>query len=229
MASTKKITRKELLNEPDEFISLTGRVVRFALAHRTRLSYAGVALLAVAALGSLFGWLSLRGERDAAFLLEKVSVRHQATLSGGTPAKAYAAVKADLERLLAEHPRTRAARAARLRYAALAMSSEDLPTAITQYENALTEVGDQAYYRSRIRRGLGQAYARKGDLPAAVAQFEAVMAAPEAPGKDESLFILGALYAALNQKEKSRDAYRQLFTDHPDSIYAAPAREGASG
>lgn len=229
MVRPKKLTRKELLNEPDEFISLTGRVVRFAIAQQTRLRYAGLALLALLALGTLFGWLTIRGEREAALLLEKAIARHKSALSGGTEEKAYGEVKADLDRLLADHPRTRAARAARLQYAAMAAASGDLSAAIVQYESALEALGDQAYYNSRVRRNLAHVYARKGDLPSAVAQFEAVVTASEAPGKDEALFLLGTLYAKLNQHEKSKETFRKLATDYPESLYAAPAREGATG
>jgi len=227
MVRPKKLTRKELLNEPDEFISLTGRAVRFAIAQQTRLRYAGLALLALLALGTLFGWLSMRGEREAALLLEKTIVRHKSVLSGGTEEKAYGEVKADLDRLLADYPRTRAARAARLQYAAMAVAGSDLPTAIAQYDGALKALGDQAYYNSRVRRSLANVYARQGDLPAAVAQLEAVAADSEAPGKDEALFLLATLYAKLNQHEKSKEAFRKLATDFPESLYAAPAREGA--
>jgi hypothetical protein len=39
MAKKRKKTRKELLKEPDEFMTLTGKVIGFAVEHKTQLTY----------------------------------------------------------------------------------------------------------------------------------------------------------------------------------------------
>ena len=47
-AKKRKKTRKELLKEPDEFMTLTGKLFGFAVDHKTQLTYGLGILLAVA-------------------------------------------------------------------------------------------------------------------------------------------------------------------------------------
>jgi tetratricopeptide (TPR) repeat protein len=229
MIRSKKITRKELFSEPDEFITLTGRLVRFAVAHRTRLGYAGLALAALLLLGSLLGWLSLRNERQAALLWEKASAAIGTAPGAPLPETIPAAAKRDFERLFADHPRSKAGRSARLQYAALSLAAGETAQAIQYWEQALKDAGDRPYYLGQIRRGLAMAHARQGELAAAAAQLETLVATPDAPGRDESLFLLGSLYGRMQQSEKSRAAYDRIIAEHPDSVFAAPAREAAAG
>jgi len=56
----KKISRKQLLNEPDEFITTTGRIIRFLQDNRRQVALYGIIVLAVLAAGflgySYFRW-----------------------------------------------------------------------------------------------------------------------------------------------------------------------------
>ena len=47
----KKISRKQLLNEPDEFITTTGRIIRFLQDNRRQVTLYGIIVLAVLAAG----------------------------------------------------------------------------------------------------------------------------------------------------------------------------------
>ena len=47
MAKIRKKTRKELLKEPDEFITISGKLIRFAVAHKNQLIYALGVIVAV--------------------------------------------------------------------------------------------------------------------------------------------------------------------------------------
>ena len=39
MAKKRKKTRKELLKEPDEFMTLSGKLIKFAVEHKKQLTY----------------------------------------------------------------------------------------------------------------------------------------------------------------------------------------------
>jgi TolA-binding protein len=47
--------------------------------------------------------------------------------------------------------------------------------------------------------------------------------------KDEALFNLGRLYAAMGENEKSTAAFKKIVSDYTDSIYIELARERVSG
>ena len=70
---------------------------------------------------------------------------------------------------------------------------------------------------------------QKGDSAAAISALEQLLAGNGKMLKDGALFQLGGLYKAAGQEEKSRQAYKQLSTDYPDSVYANIAKEKAAG
>jgi len=43
----KRVTRKQLLKEPDEFITFTGKLIRFGRAHHKELTYAVCAVFII--------------------------------------------------------------------------------------------------------------------------------------------------------------------------------------
>ena len=66
----KKISRKQLLNEPDEFITTTGRIIRFLQDNRRQVVLYGIIVLAVLAAGFL-GYSYLRWEEGKAQAIQQ--------------------------------------------------------------------------------------------------------------------------------------------------------------
>ena len=66
MAKKQKKTRKELLKEPDEFMTLTGKVIGFAVDHRTQLTYGLGIVLALVIIVSGVRFFSIRAEKKSA-------------------------------------------------------------------------------------------------------------------------------------------------------------------
>ena len=71
MAKKRKKTRKELLKEPDEFLTLTGRVIEFAVDHKNQLIYGLGIVLALAIILSGIRFFSIRAENKAAAMLNQ--------------------------------------------------------------------------------------------------------------------------------------------------------------
>ena len=70
MAKVKK-TRKELLKEPDEFITTTGKLIRWAVKYQTQLTYGLIAVVVVAIGVSTYRYFNARAEAQAAQLLQR--------------------------------------------------------------------------------------------------------------------------------------------------------------
>jgi tetratricopeptide (TPR) repeat protein len=229
MARAEKLTRKQLLKEPDEFITTSARALGWAAAHRRQLNIAICVALALTLVVTAVRWYMLRAEQRAERAFENALVRYERLQASSGAETAYRELSPEFETLVSGSGSGRASRAARLMLADIALRAGDTARAISQYEALLPLWGDSTYYTSLIRRCLAGAYRQQGDTAAAVGQFEAVTALADAPGKDEALFHLGILYGQLNQPDKSSAAYRRLLAEHPDSIYAAPARDKTAG
>jgi tetratricopeptide (TPR) repeat protein len=229
MAKKRKKTRKELLKEPDEFMTLTGKVIGFAVDHKTQLTYGlGIVLaLAIIILGIRF--FSIRAENKAAAMFNQSLIVYNNMKNQKTPEEVYTAVSAGFQSLLQKYGGKDSGKLARLLYANICYDAGHYKQAIELYNEALKDFESHAMIRSQILNNLGYAYEQQKDYSSAVSYFEKISEAPEQILRDEALFNLGRLYGKLGQPEKSKAAYQKIVSDYPDFIYIDMVKEQLAG
>ncbi len=216
----KKISRKKLLKEPDEFISLSARLIEWSRANSKKLLAGTAVFLVCVFLVSAYGFFSRQREQTASALLSKGLAAYQSDAKrADDPAKTLAAVKPDFERLIEKYGRTSSGRLGRVLYAHICLASQAPDEAITLYKAALDDFGDSPELANAILNGLGMAYAQKGESAVAIGYFDRIATGTSRLFKDAALFHLGRLYAAAGENEKAKKAYDQLKTDFPDSFF----------
>ena len=108
--ATRKKSRKELLKKPDEFITLTGKAIRFVSKYQKPISYAlcaGVAIVLV-----IFGYrfFAQRVEAKAFSLLEQTMAKYEAQKKATSPNEAYKKVSEEFQRIVEKYGEERADR-----------------------------------------------------------------------------------------------------------------------
>ena len=224
----KKITRKQLLHEPDEFLTQSGRLFKYAVEHKYQLLGVLGGIIALVLIISGFRYTSLKKADEAFARLEKGRTKYEALLAEKGPQQAYEQVREDFQKLLQRFSGQTGGKFARVIFADICYRGGHPDEAIALYNAALADF-DDPFYRHTILNGLGYAYEQKQDLQQAVAYFQQVAAAPNSVLKAEALFNAGRLYAALGEAEKSNQSFRQLTSEQPDSLYAELARERIGG
>jgi tetratricopeptide (TPR) repeat protein len=225
----KKMTRKELLKEPDQFITFSGRLIAFGQRYGRQLTYGVVALLVVLAGYTAVRYFIARAEHRALDLLDRYSAEYRLALAAKGPQAALEAVEAGLASLVDDYGRRSAGRMARIRYADLCYAAGRYEKASELYTQAMADLGQEPFYRALVLNGLGQAHWQHGDLDRAVTAFGQIADIANAPLRAQALFAMADLYTALGQSEKSQDAYRRLVDEFPDSDLARVARQFAGG
>ncbi|MBI5896831.1 MAG: tetratricopeptide repeat protein [Desulfobacterales bacterium] len=226
----KRISRKELVKEPDEFITFTGQAIRWARENTRPLMYGVCIFFGIIVLVSAYRLFSgYRQENGAALLSQTRSAYQAAVQADKDPAKVLATVKPQFERLIDEYGNWPAGRLGRVLYAHAALAGQAPDEAIVLYKRALDDFNTDPALTNSILNGLATAYIQKGDGAAAISHLERLVAGGGKALKDAALFQLGTLYKAAGQAEKSQQAYKQLSTDYPDSIYANIAKEKVAG
>jgi tetratricopeptide (TPR) repeat protein len=220
----KKITRKELLNQPDEFLSVSSRLFQYALEHKYQLLAALGAVIALVLIISGFRYSALKKAEAAFAQLEKGRTKYEALLQEQGSRQAYEQVRGDFQQLLEKYSGQTGGKFARLIFADICYRGGQPDEAIALY-NAALEDFDDSFYRNTILNGLGYAYEEKQELEKAVAYFQQVAGSSGSVLKAEALFNAGRLYAALGMSEKSNQIFQQLAAEQPDSLYAELARE----
>jgi tetratricopeptide (TPR) repeat protein len=224
----KRLTRKELLKEPDEFITLTGRLIAWVKANPKKLIYGIGVFLAVVLIGSGYAYYQENRAQTAADLLSQSLLKYEEIAAQGDAAKALDAVTADLDRLGEDFSGQAAGKLGIILYGHLCLKAHLPQKAIGLYQKGLDNFENDPALTPVILNGLALAQEAAKDVPAAIACFEKILSRDTSLYKDSALFHLGRLYANTGQPEKSRQMYERLGTEFPESAYVEIAREKAA-
>ncbi len=225
----KKVSRKELLKEPDEFLTFSRKLFLYIMDHKGQAAGAIGGLLLVLILLSGLKYFSIRSEDRSFVLLENVRDRYEAVVEEKDADAAYDEVQKDFEDLLEKYGDTQGGRLGRVIYANIAYGAGRTPEAIDNYEAALRDFENEPAIRNMILSGLGYAYERQEEYGRAAGFFERVTSGEKPVLKADALFHLGEIYARTGDEKKSREAFEKLLAEHEDSPYADMVREKIAG
>ncbi len=226
----KKIPRKQLLKEPDEFLTVSRRMFLYVMEHQNQVAGAIGGLLAIMAVIAGIRYFSSQSENRAYARLGQTMEKYETAIKDNAkePKKVYTEVQGEFQKFLDEYPGSGAAKFAKAAYADICYAAGESDKAIALYGEASAAFSDPSL-KNIVLSGLGYAYEQKKEYSAAVAYFEQITRGENAMMKDEAYFNLGRLYQQLGDKEKSRDAYKKLISDYADSMYIEVAKERVSG
>jgi tetratricopeptide (TPR) repeat protein len=229
VAPGKKKTRKELLKEPDEFITLSSRLFGWVARYKDEITYAILGVVVLAAVLSGYVYYSSRQEAAAASLLAQALAKLERLSAEKPKDKAVQEVSEDFRHIFNDYSSRANGSIARLMYANLCYEIGDYQQAADLYRASLPRFADQPLIHFQILKSLGYTYEALQDAAAAVTYFEQAQAAGERSLQDDVLFHLGELYARLGQKDKSTDAFKRILSEHADSVYANLVRQRVNG
>jgi tetratricopeptide (TPR) repeat protein len=229
MDKKKKISRKQLLKEPDEFITFSGKMFNFAVEHKTQLTYAGCLIVVLFLMISGYRFFSIRTEKKARAMLAQAVAKYEAAYENQDSKKAYQAVAADFEQILNKYGNKEGGKIARVTFANICFDAGEYGKAIEFYKNSLKDFENHPFIHNLILLGIGYAYEQLNDDQTAASYFEKIAASNEYVLQDQAFFNLGVLYDRLGEKQKSSRAFERIISDHQDSIYFNLVKERPSG
>ena len=225
----KRVTRKQLLKEPDEFITTTGKLIAWGRENSRQLIGGGCVFLGLVILIAAYSYYQEKQSNAALALYNRAMAGYEAAGGAKQPAAALAAVKPDLERLTTEFGGQPAGKLGRIMYGHFSLAAHARDEAVALYTAALEDFGTDPSLANFIHNGLGAAYSQKGEFQTAIEHYKKVVESASPVLKDTALFHLGRLYDALGQEEESRQAYQQLSTDFPKSIFTEMVKDKITG
>jgi tetratricopeptide (TPR) repeat protein len=221
-------SRKRDLNDPDEFISFWTKLFDFVTAHKVQVSCALGAFLILLIIGAATLYFLRQSENKAFSLLQDGIAKYQTILKTEGPEKAYKGAEKDFQQIIKNYSQRQGGILAKLYYADMGYAAKDYDKAISLYNPLLSELNEEPFLKNLVLNGLGYCYEAKKDYKRASGYFEMVATAQGYPMKDEALFNLGEMYAAIGNKEKSINAFKKILSDYPESIYTENVKEKIS-
>jgi len=217
---TKKISRKKLLKEPDEFISTTATVLQFLREHRRKMTLYAVVAIALAAAG-LGGHAYFRWQQGKAQVIQQQAFKlYQETSSkAGNPQGDKENFKKALEKFqeaLAVYSWGSVGQVSQIYMGHCFYGMKEYDQAIAAYSRCL-----DGSFRSLALNGLGYCYEAKGDYAKAAENYQKVAEGDDKLYQEESMLDLARCYEALKQKDKALEVYQKALAKNPKSRMAS--------
>jgi len=212
----KKVSRKKLLKEPDEFISTTGKFIQLLRERRRQFILAGLVALAVlaAAAGgfSYFHWQEgkARETQDQALKLYQEALGKTENPAGEK--ESFRKAQEKWGEALAVYSRGNTGQVSRLYMGHCRYALKEYDQAIEAYSQCLN-----GPIRPMALDGLGYCYEAKGDLARALEYYQKNTEENHSPFQGDGLLGMARCYEALNQKPKALEVYQKALAKNPKS------------
>ena len=223
MSAAQKITRKELLKTPDEFLTFSEKAIRYLVEHKQQFTNGLLAVCLVAAL--LIGLRWYMGAKAVKALTAYNAAVAEIPPQGEPDAAKSKAAALALEKVVADYPASGPGRLASIDLGNLYYSLKEYDKSIAAYQRFLGDVPSEAVHlKPLVLDSLAQVYAAKGDLHKAVETWESLLSQEGSLLKAETYLNLGRTYTRLKAPDKARKAYQDMIEKFPDSAKAALAK-----
>jgi len=215
----KKITRKELLKTPDEFLTFSAKAANFISAHLRQIKYVGVGIVVIAVgymgIYSYLRYLNKNGQNayNKAYytLMEEMKPK---------PNPDNLRESEELFRkVIDDYGLSKAARLAVPQVAYLKFLDKQYDEAIALYRKFLEEVSGDTEYESLANLALANCFEAKGDLRTAIDTLLLVVKAPENPFTETARLSLARLYRLDGQPEKAKEILEKFVESYPESPF----------
>lgn len=215
----KKISRKQLLKEPDEFISFTGKLIQTVIRCQKQIMIAAGVFITVLLIFTLTRIYTNRMDMKAFSLLDQANTQYHSMVNTMGSALALKEVENNFDHILNRYSRYQASKIAGIYYGNYCYDAGNYEKAAELFTKALDHFNKKPAYLNLILSGLAYSHKANKNHEASAKYFEMIAFSSLPLLKDEALFNLGKSYDELGNETKRDEAYKMLVSDHPDSIY----------
>ena len=215
----KKVTRKELLKETDEFLTFSARAARFVREHSRQFTYLGVAIGALILIylgtNTYINYFNKKG-------LETYNTAYyQLVQKMTTPGdqEGLKETQALFQKVTDHYGISKVAPLALPQVAFLRYQEKKYDEAISLYQEFLDEVLDNPPYRSLTWLAIAACYEEKKDYGKAIETLKLIAAQPEGYFKEQAQWQLARIYRLSDQNEKSKEVLEAFVEEFKTSPY----------
>jgi tetratricopeptide (TPR) repeat protein len=217
----KKVSRKKLLNEPDEFISTTGKVIQLLKTHQRQVVLAStIFLIVVAAVAG--GFTYLRWQEGKALAVQGQAMQMYQDAYRTSMENPAAGKKEDYQKALDKfkeslsvYSRGRTGQVSEIFIGHCYYSLKEYDQAQAAYAKCL-----DGPFRNLALNGRAYIFEGQGDYQKALETFEKNMEDRNQPYQVESMLGAARCYEALKQKPKALEIYEKALAQAPKSTMA---------
>jgi outer membrane protein assembly factor BamD (BamD/ComL family) len=224
----KKISRKELLKKPDEFMTFTGKAIAFFKGHSRQFEYVGMAVVALFLLylgvNTYLKYINKKG-------LEAYNRAYKSVIQNATPQADPETLKKTGElfkEVIDHYGFSKASRLALPESAYIHFLNKEYDEAIAQYQAFLEKVPKHDPYHALSRLALAACYEEKGDLEKALQHLDHIISGLDTDFKEQAMLSMARIYRLDQKPEKSDEVLTEFIKKYPASPFLSQAKSHLS-
>jgi predicted negative regulator of RcsB-dependent stress response len=217
--SKTKISRKEMLKKPDEFISLSAKAIEFVKGHKRQFDYLGMAVLGLIVIYlGIYAYMKYINKKGQ----EAYNVAYYAMLNntGSDASKADPRkTEESFNEVIKKYGMSKAAKLALPELAYSKFEQKKYDEAIALYEEYLNKISDVDPNKSLTRLSLSTCYEQKGEYDKAIEPLEQIMEGPDDFIKEQAMLSLARVYRLSGKQDKSDETIKTFKEKFPKSVF----------
>lgn len=220
----KKISRKELLKKPDEFMTFSGKVIAFYKEHSRQFEYVGMAILGLfliyLGINTYLKYVNKKGQ--AAYNLAYESI----VKNTGVETESEELKKAGelFNEVIDQYGLSKASKLALPESAYIYFLNKEYDEAIGQYQTYLKKLSDNDPYKTLTHLALAACYEEKGDLETAIQHLDKILSNPNEYFKEQALLSKARIHRLAKEIEKSDALLSEFIEKYPTSPFLPQAK-----
>jgi tetratricopeptide (TPR) repeat protein len=221
MVKGKRITKKQL-REPDEFITLTERAIRFAGEHGRKMITGGILFLVIIVCIFLYQMWERKKDEEAARAYGVASEMYEKEIapSRESSPQNYKEVMAKFDDVVAKFPRTLFGRLSLIYVGNIRLRQGEYDEAIKAYSAFIENAGKQELYKYFAWDGLGHAYEGKKDYGKAIEAYQKILGVGKGFQLEEAYLNIGYCYEKMGKTKESIENFKAFLKNTKKSLLA---------
>jgi predicted negative regulator of RcsB-dependent stress response len=219
-----KVTRKELLKSPDEFLTVSSRAILYATEHAKPFKIAGGVLVAAALVylggNTYMNHANRKGQEayDTAYY-EVIKLKEIKTDD-----EAVKKSEDLFRKVIADHGLSKVSRLAPPQIAHLKFLEKKYDDAIRLYQDYLKEVPENTVYHSLALLALAASYEGQGDFGKAIEALQQILSSSEPSFKEQATLNLARVYGLSKQSDKAKETLNEFIEKYKNSPFLSMAK-----
>ena len=216
----KKLSRKELLKNTDEFLTLSGKAARFINQHmrQVRMIGIGVAVIAVAYV-AIWGYMKHTNTKGQ----EAYNTAYNTLIETAQSSKNYeeGVVKSEalFEAVINDYSMSKAADLALPQVGHAKFATGMYDDAIVYYDEFSTKAAHNEAYETLNQLALAACHEAEGEMKKAAEILKRIVESPDNPFRETAMLNLERIYRADNDPEKANEILKSFAEEYANSPF----------
>jgi predicted negative regulator of RcsB-dependent stress response len=222
----KRVSRKELLKGPDEFLTFSTRAIIFIREHSRQFEYCGMAIAAIfliyLGISTYLKYINKKGQ-------DTYNIAYYNVVKNIGPDADQKKLQESEElfnRVIEKYGRSKVSKLALPEAAFINFREKKYEEAIVRYQKFLDKVSDsdETSYQSLAKMALASCYEEKGDFKMALGYLEQLTTSSDIFLREQVMLSLARVYRLSNQLEKSREILKEFVEQFQASPFLPIAK-----